>query len=405
MIAFVGNDTDDVMQVWVMKPESGNRIMLTHNRERGYTQDCSWSPDGSRIYYDRWFDGPKGVFSVPALGGEEQLVLEDAMSPEILPDGSMLVVRINSEHRYQLFHYWPDSGRLRNYAIEVPPSAFSPSRAIPGGHEALTFGQSLEPGAETGNHVYVVDLLSGQMRPLPVDVRDISTAISTTPLAVTRDGKRALVSVLRGNMYPVVSVPLDGRGASTTILSLTHPAYSLDTGPDNSIYLDQNDRPLELVRFSAGESRGGVRLDRAGERSGRVERIATLAAGVSEEFAVLPDGRAAWTEVTAGRHRVMVVAPGKDAVPLVNTTEETQGPMTAVGSADVAFMIGRRSQAIGLAAWPMAGSRAKFLSTRESWREWRRHPTERRSIAWLRGWSGPCRSPGKHRARSAAATE
>ena len=35
-VAFIAKDADDVMQVWVMKPESGNRIMLTHRRDRGY---------------------------------------------------------------------------------------------------------------------------------------------------------------------------------------------------------------------------------------------------------------------------------------------------------------------------------------------------------------------------------
>jgi hypothetical protein len=33
------------------------------------------------------YDQPKGIFSVPALGGNEQLVLEDAEKPEALSDG------------------------------------------------------------------------------------------------------------------------------------------------------------------------------------------------------------------------------------------------------------------------------------------------------------------------------
>ena len=149
LLAFVGNDVDDVLQLWVAKPGSGNRIMLTHNRERGYVQSCAWSADGNRIFYDRWFDGPKGVFSVAPLGGDEQLVLEDAMFPEPLPDGSLLLVRINPEHRQQLFRYWPDSGKLQGYAVE-PTSGLSGPRSVRDGRLALVIGLATAPGADRG---------------------------------------------------------------------------------------------------------------------------------------------------------------------------------------------------------------------------------------------------------------
>jgi len=55
---------------------------------------------------------------------------------------------------------------------------------------------------------------------------------------------------------------------------------------------------------------------------------------------VLPDGRAVWAERTASRARLILVEPGKDPSPLINSTEETAGPMTPVGSDQVAFMIG-----------------------------------------------------------------
>jgi hypothetical protein len=72
---------DDIPQVAVMKPESGNWVVLTHSNENGYIPVLSWSPDGTKIYYDRWTDVPRGIYSVPALGGAEQLVLEDAGDP------------------------------------------------------------------------------------------------------------------------------------------------------------------------------------------------------------------------------------------------------------------------------------------------------------------------------------
>jgi len=125
----------------------------------------------------------------------------------------------------------------------------------------------------------------------------------------------------------MAKVPLDGHGPSQTLLTLTHAAFSLDIGPDGGIYLDQNDRPVDLVRFPA--------------EGGHVERIATMAqtgdTNALDSFAVLPDGRAAWIELTSGRTRLTVLEAGKDPVPLVNTNEEIAGPLTAVGASEVAF--------------------------------------------------------------------
>jgi len=352
LLAFVGNDADDVLQLWVAKPETGNRIMLTHNRDRGYVQSCAWSSDGNRIYYDRWLDGPKGVFSVPALGGDEQMLLEDAMFPEPLPDGSLLLIRVNADHRRQLFRYWPDSGKLQGYAVE-PTTELSGPRLVPGGRLALVIGLATAPGAARGVHAWVVDLVSGQLHPLAVDLSNAGNM----SIAATRDGQRALIGMTSGSLYRVVSVVLDATAAArqppTTLLTTTLSAWTLDAGPDDSIYVEQNDRPMDLVRFAVGPSTSDERAGRAGPR---VERIATLASsGLSTArgnyFAVLPDGRAVWTELNTGRRRVMVVEAGKDPVPLVSTSEETWGPMTGVGAGAVAFMMGSKDgPAIGLAA-------------------------------------------------------
>ena len=69
---------DGITQVAVMKPESGNWQILTRDRSRGFVDEISWSPDGTKLYYDRFRDRPGGIFSVEALGGEERLVVEDA---------------------------------------------------------------------------------------------------------------------------------------------------------------------------------------------------------------------------------------------------------------------------------------------------------------------------------------
>ena len=79
---------DDVTQVAVMQPDSGDWAVLTHDRTRGYVTDVAWATDGSRIFYGRVDSTPRGVFSISPLGGEERLVLENAKSAEPLPDGT-----------------------------------------------------------------------------------------------------------------------------------------------------------------------------------------------------------------------------------------------------------------------------------------------------------------------------
>jgi len=63
-------------------------------------------------------------------------------------------------------------------------------------------------------------------------------------------------------------------------------------------------------------------------------------APVWDMVAALPDGRTVIPVVVYGRTRLMVVQRGKDPVSLVNTTEETAAPMTAVGANQIAFSIG-----------------------------------------------------------------
>lgn len=77
---------DGLLQVAVMKPESGNWTVLTREREQGTVQEIAWSPDGTRLYFSRMLGPPRGIYSVPVLGGEEKLVLESAANPEMLAD-------------------------------------------------------------------------------------------------------------------------------------------------------------------------------------------------------------------------------------------------------------------------------------------------------------------------------
>jgi hypothetical protein len=69
-VAFVGV-VNDVTQVGIMKPETGDYALLTRKTENGYVQSPpSWSPDGARLYFDRFETSiSRGIFSIPLLGG------------------------------------------------------------------------------------------------------------------------------------------------------------------------------------------------------------------------------------------------------------------------------------------------------------------------------------------------
>src|SRR5438876_1223862 len=72
---------DNLSQVAVLNPDSGNWTVLTQDRSHGLVQDIAWSRDGSKVYFDRVGSPPEGIYTVPSLGGEERLVLKGAGGP------------------------------------------------------------------------------------------------------------------------------------------------------------------------------------------------------------------------------------------------------------------------------------------------------------------------------------
>jgi predicted Ser/Thr protein kinase len=318
-------------QVGLMKLESGDYTALT--KGQGYVGVVSWSADGAHIYYDRWTDVPRGIYSVPVLGGPEQLVLEDAGTPEALPDGSLLMGRYNADRQYQLMRFWPETGRMQPFPIEISDSNYSGPRAFPDGKAAVTVGTPIGPGREAGEHIYTVDLTSGQVRRLlPASASEGGSL--QFGLAVTRDGKSVIATRIAGNLETFDLISRDGRTRTRLPFSVTIGTNFIDAGPDGSIYLDQVDRPTELVRFSP--------------QGGHAERIAAIPAyqapgepmANDQVFAVLPDGRAVYTVGTGGRVHLMIVRAGEKPAPLLNTPEESSAPLTAAGPDQVAFLIG-----------------------------------------------------------------
>jgi hypothetical protein len=82
---------------------------------------------------------------------------------------------------------------------------------------------------------------------------------------------------------------------------------AIDVGRDDSLYVDQIEQPIEIIRSTAS--------------SGPPDQMR-----VGSEFLAnvlpLPDGRMLLQARTAGRDRLMLMEQGKDPVPFITGTQE-----------------------------------------------------------------------------------
>jgi serine/threonine protein kinase/dipeptidyl aminopeptidase/acylaminoacyl peptidase len=324
LVAFFAVDAG-YTQVGVMTPETGNWSMLTHSRQHGNVTNVAWAPNGSSIYYDRIQAVPEGIYSVPVLGGDERLVFPRAFRPETLPDGSLLAVKLNSAREWQLFHFWPATGRVQDLPVVGvdPQDSLSNPRVFPDGNEALIDGAPLGREAD-GMSLLVVNLATGATRPLAPGV---PRGTGAPDFAVSRDGKSAFVTLELGGFTRVLAISTHGRGSAQTLFTATHEVWGLDSAPDGSLYSCVTDLPAELVSRP---------LDRdQTETWARFPEVSD-----PDLLAVLPDGRVVLTVLYSDRPRLMVAEPGKKPVAMVATTEENSTPITVTGPREIAFLIG-----------------------------------------------------------------
>ena len=329
---------DNLAQVGVLNPGSGNWAVRTHDRSHGTVSEIAWSGDGSKLYFDRWLGRPKGIYTVPSLGGDERLVLEDALYPEVLRDGSLLVCRFDPDRRLQVYHFWPDTGRLQALGAWPVLIDVTPVRVFPDGNEAVFFGTASGSGSDGLPHLYALDIASGRSRQLAPQL-PIRQASLGFPLAVTPDNRSVLIDLPSGNLHQIVALPRSGSGPVQVLTTLTTAPWLMDAGPDGTIYLDQVERPLELLRFPVS---GGTPEVIASSETYPPKNMQPV------EF---PDGRFLLPTLLAGHARLLIGKAGENFFPLVDTLEETRPPATLLPNNEVAFVAGTGSdQTIALAS-------------------------------------------------------
>src|SRR5439155_25663535 len=151
------------------------------------------------------------------------------------------------------------------------------------------------------------------------------------PLAPTPDNRSGLIDPPSGHLHQIVAVPRSGSGPVQVLMTLTSPPIVMDAGPAGSIYLDQVDRNIQVLRFPAS--------------GGAPELLATAEVRGTDfsspvEF---PDGRILLPTLISGHSQLLIGKPSRNFFPLVDTTEETSLPAALLPDNQAAFIAGTGS--------------------------------------------------------------
>jgi eukaryotic-like serine/threonine-protein kinase len=323
---------DGQTQIAIMKPESGNWVVLTHQKNLGQIRDIAWSRDGSKLYFDRVTDIPRGVFSVSILGGEPRAVLEDASGPCVLADGSLLVHRINAQRDTQLYRYWPESSKIEPLPAIANVSFNTTARATPKGDAIVFYGNPLgADGTKGPPGIYTLEIESRKLVNVAPRQRFSDRGIA---LAIAADGQSIVYSIFGDGLNRVISVPRDGSGEMHQLFTLTNDPWYLDSAPDGSIYADQVSQGNTILRFPPG---GGVP-----ERVGQAQDSAAILA------LALPDGRPLIYTAAGFNRRFQIVQPDGSLSPLIESNEECGMPAALAGEGLVAVLTDRKPTQIAI---------------------------------------------------------
>jgi len=311
---------EGLAQVAVMDPSSGDWAVLTRRRDAGSVHRVEWSADGSRLFFDRVTDVPVGVFSIPSLGGDERLVLEGVQGADPLPDGTLLVVKRDDEHRFVLVRFWPDTGNQKPVGAPIlPDSADLLARLLPDGKDVLVWGRFAGAKDAGGRHTNLLNLETGAVTPF---LPEVSLAPPFLPL---HDDRHVLARVQAGDLHRIVSVARDGSAVQTLLTVAARPRYLVE-GENGALYVGFAESAGDVLRFPTS---GGV-----------PERLAATPAGLAMTPVEFPDGRLLVPGVVAGRRQLLVAGAEGELRPLLGSSEAAFPPVAVAPSGTVAFLTG-----------------------------------------------------------------
>jgi serine/threonine protein kinase len=350
LLAFIALADGSTPEVGVMKVGTESWTLLTRGSEDGYVQNVCWSRDGSKLYFDRYWGKPAGIYTIPPLGGEPVLLIDNAFEPQALADGSLLVLR-QAGPRLQVVRFWPQDGRLREFPAFVENvDVAAPVSAFPDGREVAFYGWFGMAGSTAERALNVLDLDSGKARNLDAKAMLDDRSLLSLPLAVTADGANVITVTKHRDTYDVIEVRRDGTPGHRVLFSLRSnelPWY-IDAGRDGSIYLDQIDRPYSIVRLAVDSA---------------TPEMFPAPVVDSQQVVSLADGRVVLS-TTAGKPRVLIGRPGSELRPLMQGSEESSSPLATAGTDAVAMIVGANaSRRIAIASVANGRILREFLVT------------------------------------------
>jgi predicted Ser/Thr protein kinase len=320
---------DRQTQVAIMKPDGGSWKVLTDDSTNGSATNISWARDGSRLFFDRFWERPSGVYSIPPLGGESTLLLEDGWAPQALPDGSLVVLKRTPQGHDEAFRLWPDSGRSEALPAYLERSDGGPPlRAFADGKEIVFIGATEEAGIESGTHAYILDLATRHSRRLdpqaPIDRLEFQLGL---PLAPTLDGRAVLMLGREQNSFQLMRVERNGKPGHTEALSFANgvPPFYVDVAPDESIYADSPEMTPSIARFTT---------------SGRLMTESAAPPPVDNTVIPLADGRILIRAPLGGNLRLLCGRMGADFRPFLQRDAGEEVYAAPVSADEVAVLLG-----------------------------------------------------------------
>jgi serine/threonine protein kinase len=314
---------DGQTQLAVMQPGSGSWSVLTHDRNAGMQAQMSWAPDGSRIYYDRVWGRPRGVYSISPLGGEPRLLLDTAQCPHALADGSLIVVQIDESTRYRLYRFWPDSGRLQALPALVGGGVrelVDPLvAAFPDGREVVYLGTP-DSASNEAPRWYVINLETLRSRPLNSQAVPGAFSVGVSP-----DNQSALIVNAVGDKWEIAAVPRSGEGAPHALISFPRPhnVWGIDAARDGSVYFDYMVRQSSVLQFDT-----------------TAKAISETVATIDGSMLPLEEGSFLVDRMVDGKRHLKVFRADVGERNLLESSEESSSPAASVSTDSVAFLLG-----------------------------------------------------------------
>jgi eukaryotic-like serine/threonine-protein kinase len=130
-----GND-----EIWISDVHGGAAVQLTE--DPAIDKSPAWLPDGSALLFESDRGGSSGIWKVPRLGGSAVLVVADARSPAVSPDGKWLAFARGQ----------PDAARI----VLAPLSDASSGRPLTGDGDGL-FGHNHPAWSPDGSRLCYAD--------------------------------------------------------------------------------------------------------------------------------------------------------------------------------------------------------------------------------------------------------